>query len=70
MNIKEYMQKNEKTLEQASQELGFSYEDMRRYSQGLVFPRPERIIKITEWSGGEVTANDFINNYETENEKI
>ena len=64
MKLSEFLQKENKTLEQASKELGFSYEDLRRYSQGLVFPRPERVIKITEWSKGKVTANDFINNYE------
>ncbi len=63
MKFVEYLKSKELSLEQASQELGYSYEDVRRYSKNEVIPRPDRLLKISEWSGGEVTANDFINNY-------
>ena len=45
----------------ASEELGFPYESVRRYALGVVFPRPDKMAKISEWSKGQVTANDFIN---------
>lgn len=59
MQLNKYIEKTEKTINQAAKELGFNYEDLRRYCAGLVIPRPDRMAKITEWSGGEVTANDF-----------
>lgn len=63
MKLVEYLKNKELSLEQASQELGFSYEDVRRYSKNEVMPRPDRLKKIAEWSNGEVTVNDFIENY-------
>lgn len=59
MQLTKFIEKQEKTLIQASKELGFNYEDLRRYCAGLVIPRPDRMAKITDWSDGEVTANDF-----------
>ena len=62
MILQEYMDNNGISLAKASEELGFPYESVRRYALGVVFPRPDKIAKIFEWSKGEVTANDFINN--------
>lgn len=59
MQLTQYIEKEDKTIIQASKELGFNYEDLRRYCAGLVIPRPDRMAKISEWSKGEVTANDF-----------
>ena len=59
MQLTKFIEKENKTINEASKELGWNYEDMRRYCAGLVIPRPDRMAKITEWSGGEVTANDF-----------
>jgi hypothetical protein len=66
MDLQKYLETKEISLEKASNELGFPYESVRRYALGYVIPRPEKIKKITEWSNGEVTANDFINNYQEE----
>lgn len=66
MILQKYLENNGISLERASKELGFPYESVRRYALGLVFPRPEKINKISEWSNGEVTANDFINNHQME----
>jgi hypothetical protein len=63
MNLPEYLEKNQISIDDASRELGFPYESVRRYALGVVLPRPDKLSKISEWSNGEVTANDFINNY-------
>ena len=62
MILQEYLENNGISLAKASEELGFPYESVRRYALGVVFPKPDKIKKISEWSNGEVTANDFINN--------
>lgn len=59
MTLKEYLEKNKISIENAAKDLGFSYEDTRRYCHKIVIPRVERVKKIFEWSGGLVTANDF-----------
>lgn len=59
MQLKEHISKTNKTYKEVAQELGCSETDIYRYCAGLIIPRPDRMAKITEWSGGEVTANDF-----------
>ena len=59
MKLEQYIEKQQKTLKQAAEELGLAYEDIRRYCKGSVIPRPENMKKITEWSKGEVQPNDF-----------
>ena len=59
MQLKEQISKQNKTYKEVAQELGFTETDLYRYCAGLVIPRPDRMQKITEWSCGEVTANDF-----------
>lgn len=66
MKLKTYMEINGITLEKAAADLGFSYENVRRYAADLVIPRPDNMLQIIKWSGGKVTANDF---YLTETEK-
>ena len=61
MILQEYLESKNISLDQASKELGFPYESVRRYALGLVFPRPDKMAIITKWSDGEVTANDFVN---------
>lgn len=61
MILQEYLETKNISLDQASKELGFPYESVRRYALGLVFPRPDKIATIARWSNGEVTANDFVN---------
>ena len=62
MILQEYLETNDISLAKASKELGFPYESVRRYALGVVFRRPDKMAKISEWSKGQVTANDFINN--------
>lgn len=64
MKLKKYMNMKNISIEKAASDLGISYENVRRYTADLVIPRPAMMKKIVEWSGGEVTANDF---YLTEN---
>lgn len=59
MKLKTYINQQKKTLIQTSKELGVPYEYVRRWSLGLVIPRPEQMSKIVTWSGGEVQPNDF-----------
>ena len=59
MKLLDYIEKQENTIQKAAEELGFTYEDVRRYCKGIVIPRPDKMKKIIEWSNGEVTANDF-----------
>lgn len=59
MKLKIYMETNGITLEKAAAELGISYENVRRYAADLVIPRPDNMQKISRWSDGLVTANDF-----------
>lgn len=66
MKLKEYLQHKNISIEKASEELGFSYENVRRYTAGSVIPRPDNMQKIIEWSGGQVTPNDFYQKEETD----
>ena len=58
MFLKDYLKIKKKTTVMAAEELGFSQADVSRYCNGVV-PRPERMAKISEWSEGNVMANDF-----------
>lgn len=59
MKLEKYIEDEEISLKQAAEQLGFSYEDVRRYCKGEVIPRPENMKKIVEWSQGKVQPNDF-----------
>ena len=59
MKLADYLKKMEISLEQASKELGFSYEDVRRYAKNEGIPRPERLKKICSWSQDEISIADF-----------
>lgn len=66
MKLEKYIEITGKSLKQASDELNFSYEDVRRYCKGIVIPRPENMKKINEWSNGSVQPNDFYEGYNEE----
>lgn len=59
MDFKSYLEKNNISKKQAAEELGFNEMDIHRYSNKLVIPRPEKLIKIVKWSNGEIQPNDF-----------
>lgn len=69
MKLKEYLQKQNKNIHEAAQELNVHPNDVRRYAIGEIIPRAERVRKIYEWSGGLVTANDFYFSDENGGEK-
>lgn len=59
MKLKEFMKKENISIEKAAKDLDFSYEDIRRYIKESVIPRPKNMQKIYDWSGGVVQPNDF-----------
>lgn len=46
MRFKDFLEKENISLEKAAAELGISYEDARRYRLGLVIPRKENMKKF------------------------
>jgi transcriptional regulator with XRE-family HTH domain len=72
MQFREWIDKSEKSGKsqaELARELGCSQADISRYCSGDVIPRPDRMQKIVEYTGGEVTANDFYNNERENNGK-
>lgn len=59
MQLKEWIEKSGKTMKEFADILKSNYEDVRRYCAGEVIPRPDRMAKIVELTGGEVQPNDF-----------
>ena len=59
MQLNEWIEINNKSMKQFAEDLGVNYEDVRRYCTGEVIPRPDRMQKIMEATGGEVQPNDF-----------
>lgn len=64
MQFSEYLKENNITQEEAARQLGVGQGVCSLWATGKRIPRPDRMAKITEWSGGEVKANDF---YDREN---
>lgn len=54
-----WMDENDKTQQQVAEELGVTQGSVSRWCAGESVPRPEFMQKITIYTGGEVTANDF-----------
>lgn len=59
MTFKEWLEKENKPLIQAAQDLGVPYEYVRRYANERTIPNKENMQKIVAYTNGEVTANDF-----------
>jgi transcriptional regulator with XRE-family HTH domain len=59
MQLKEWIEKNGKTIKEVADALGVSEMNVYRYISGSNIPRPENMQKITEYTGGEVQPNDF-----------
>ena len=59
MQLNEWIEKSGKKQEEIAKDLGFSQADISRYCAGDVIPRPDRMQKIVELTGGEVQPNDF-----------
>jgi len=65
MKFKKYLEKQEITLKKAADDMGMPYEYVRRYANEEVIPNRDNMQKITAYTCGAVTANDF---YEVPNE--
>ena len=59
MLLSEWIEKNNKTQQEVADALGCGQCDISRYCSGEVIPRPDRMQKITEYTNGGVTPNDF-----------
>lgn len=59
MTLLEYLKTKNIKQEDAARDLGVGQGVCSMWANGKRIPRPDRMAKITEWSGGEVTANDF-----------
>ena len=59
MQFSEYINQKNIRQEDAAAELETTQASICRWIKGQNIPRPEQMEKITEWSGGKVTANDF-----------
>lgn len=59
MQFSEYVNKQNITQEELADILDTTQASICRWLKGENIPRPEQMARITEWSGGEVTANDF-----------
>ena len=59
MQFQDYLKTKSITQEEAAKQLGVGQGVCSLWATGKRIPRPESMAKITEWSGGEVTANDF-----------
>ncbi len=60
MKLDAYLQKSKKSIEELSQETGISAQAIYKYLRGERIPRKEFFTKIAAATGGEVTANDFL----------
>lgn len=59
MKLKDYIEEENKTIQQVADDLGLPYEYVRRYAKENIIPSRETMQKIVVYTGGKVTANDF-----------
>jgi transcriptional regulator with XRE-family HTH domain len=59
MRLEKYITKNGISRRLAAQEIGIREMSLGRYINNRRYPEPEILRKIYDWSGGEVTPNDF-----------
>lgn len=61
MKLKEFLEKENKTMAEMARDLNFSHTAVRLWVEGRRCPRTEQMQKIVAYTKGEVTANDFYN---------
>jgi hypothetical protein len=49
---------------EAARQLGVNYCTYYKWIKCKIVPRRAMMLKIQDWSGGQVTPNDFITNWE------
>lgn len=59
MKLIDYMKLHGKTDQDIAAAVGKTPSGVRKWMYGERIPRPDQMRKITEITGGEVTANDF-----------
>lgn len=59
MQLKEWIKKENKTQQEVADALGVAQGLVSSWCNGERLPRPENMQKITEYTNGEVTPNDF-----------
>ena len=60
MRLIDWMKAHGKTRDAVAREGGFSRHTVQSWMQGRARPRAEMQRRLTEYTGGEVTANDFV----------
>ena len=65
MTLEEYRIKYQLSWTQLARQLGFQdlknpTQEVKRYCEGSTVPRMNRLLKISDNTNGEVTANDFL----------
>ena len=60
MKLEAYLAKTQQSIEAFAQEAGISAQAIYKYLRGERIPRKEFLTRLAKITGGEVTANDFI----------
>ena len=60
MKLETYLAKTNKSIETFAQEAGISAQAIYKYLRGERIPRKEFLTRLAKVTGGEVTANDFL----------
>jgi transcriptional regulator with XRE-family HTH domain len=60
MRLAEYMARMELTDKEVAAAIGCERASVTRYRNGNMRPKLEKVVKITEFTGGQVTADDWI----------
>ena len=70
MKLKEWLNKEEKTVADMSRDIGITHSVVLRWTTNERIPSLDNMQKIVAYTNGEVTANDFYNVGEVEVWKI
>lgn len=62
MKLKTYMRNKNLTANDVAKGTGISVSGINKLLQGHRFPRPSTLEKISKFTDGSVTANDFYSN--------
>ena len=57
--LKQWLKEHNMTVAEFAKEIGVVQSCVSMWFSGERFPRPENMQKITEYTNGEVTPNDF-----------
>lgn len=64
MKLRDWLQKEELTVAEFARRSGIGLRQVvHRYVHGTQFPTPENLLRIREATGGEVTADDFVDQH-------